>query len=349
MVAIRRTERLLPIEEIKPNPRNVRTHSKAQVRQIAESLRACGFCAPVLVDETLTLIAGHGRLMAAKLVGMTEIPAIELRGLSAARKRALAIAELLVADDLEITLTGFAPAEIGRLQVDFARKAANSGSKISIGAQAAPALSARGSLWLLDCHRLLCGDCASEADLDQLMGSSKAEMVFLDWGPVASVKRRRARVGEPSVPSASKSEALRRAEFIAVLEVAHSAVARVSDDGTVYGGSLSSAERIAAAIEQGTRRGDIILDIRAGAIRAGADATLIVAERIGRRAYVVALDPHAVDAAVQCWQDFTAKDAVDTLSGLTFAQLAAQCAPGARKQPAAHQVKPATPPNAETS
>jgi hypothetical protein len=65
MVAIRRIDRLLSIQQIKPNARNARTHSKAQIRQIAESIKACGFGAPVLVDETLTLIAGHGRLRAA--------------------------------------------------------------------------------------------------------------------------------------------------------------------------------------------------------------------------------------------------------------------------------------------
>ena len=93
MVAIRRLERVLSIQDIKPNPRNPRVHSNRQIDQIADSIKAFGFGAPVLVDETLTLIAGHGRLRAAELLGIKEIPAIELRGLSAAQKRALALAD----------------------------------------------------------------------------------------------------------------------------------------------------------------------------------------------------------------------------------------------------------------
>ena len=85
MVAIRRLERALSIRDIKPNPRNPRVHSNRQIDQIADSIKAFGFGAPVLVDETLTLIAGHGRLRAAELLGIKEIPAIELRGLSAAQ------------------------------------------------------------------------------------------------------------------------------------------------------------------------------------------------------------------------------------------------------------------------
>ena len=87
MATICRIERVLSIKDIKPNPHNARFHSTKQIGQIADSIRA-GFGAPVLVDETLTLIAGHGRLRAAELLGIKEIPAIELRGLSAARKRA---------------------------------------------------------------------------------------------------------------------------------------------------------------------------------------------------------------------------------------------------------------------
>ena len=70
-----------------------------QIGQIADSMRAFGFGAPVLVDETLTLIAGHGRLRAAELLGLEEIPAIELRGLSATRKRALALADNKIGDN----------------------------------------------------------------------------------------------------------------------------------------------------------------------------------------------------------------------------------------------------------
>jgi ParB/RepB/Spo0J family partition protein len=82
----------LPSEQIKPNPKNTRTHSKKQIRQIAASIRELGFAAPVLVDEYNVLIAGHGRLEAAKSLGMASIPVIIVEGLSDARKRALMLA-----------------------------------------------------------------------------------------------------------------------------------------------------------------------------------------------------------------------------------------------------------------
>jgi ParB-like chromosome segregation protein Spo0J len=133
MVTRQRIDRLLSIQEIKANPRNARTHSKAQIRQIAESIKAFGFGAPVLVDETLTLIGGYGRLKAAERLNIAEIPAVQLLGLSEAQKRALALAdnksgdnagwdrarlaielpglaELLINENLDISVTGFRPA-----------------------------------------------------------------------------------------------------------------------------------------------------------------------------------------------------------------------------------------------
>ena len=72
-----------------PIPRNARTHSKKQIRQIADSIVAFGFTVPLLADESLMILAGHGRLEAAKLVGLSEVPVIVLEGLSEAKKRAL--------------------------------------------------------------------------------------------------------------------------------------------------------------------------------------------------------------------------------------------------------------------
>ena len=99
MVARQRIDRLLPIQEIKADPRNARTHSQAQIRQIAESIKAPGFGAPVLVDETLTLIGGYGRLKAAERLNRAEIPAVQLLGLSEAQKRALALADNKIGDN----------------------------------------------------------------------------------------------------------------------------------------------------------------------------------------------------------------------------------------------------------
>ena len=79
----------MPPEALKPNPRNVRTHSKKQIRQIANSIKAFGFTTPALIDETGTLLAGHGRVAAAKRLGLKTIPVIKVVGLTEAKKRAL--------------------------------------------------------------------------------------------------------------------------------------------------------------------------------------------------------------------------------------------------------------------
>ena len=134
--------RMIEISRIKPNPRNARAHPKKQIRKIADSILAFGFAAPVLIDEHDMLLAGEGRLHAARLLNLRSIPAIIMEGLTDAKKRALLLAdnriaqsggwdrerlaselaslpELLVEDDLDISITGFEPAEIDALLADF--------------------------------------------------------------------------------------------------------------------------------------------------------------------------------------------------------------------------------------
>ena len=132
----------IAIEAIKPNPRNARTHPKKQVRQIADSINAFGFLVPILLDENELIIAGHGRYEAARLLGLKEIPAMRVEGLSVAKRRALALADnkiaansgwdreilaaelpeladILVVEGLDISITGFAPVEIDQIVTDF--------------------------------------------------------------------------------------------------------------------------------------------------------------------------------------------------------------------------------------
>ena len=110
-----------PIAELKPDPRNARTHPKRQVEQLCASIRSFGFTNPVLVDEAGVLIAGHGRLRAAKELGLATVPVIELLDLTEAQKKALRLADNKIALnagwDLEILKLELA--EIGTLDVDF--------------------------------------------------------------------------------------------------------------------------------------------------------------------------------------------------------------------------------------
>lgn len=110
-----------PIGDLKPDPRNARTHPKKQIAQLCASLREFGFTNPVLVDEHSILIAGHGRLRAAREIGLTEVPAIELAGLTDVQKKALRLADNKIALnagwDLEILRLELE--DIGTLDVDF--------------------------------------------------------------------------------------------------------------------------------------------------------------------------------------------------------------------------------------
>jgi len=88
----------MAIAALRPNPKNARTHSRRQIRKLAESIEALGWTYPILADEHGNVIAGHGRLEAAKLLGLTKVPVMTAVGLSEAQKRALAIADNKIAE-----------------------------------------------------------------------------------------------------------------------------------------------------------------------------------------------------------------------------------------------------------
>jgi len=135
-------------DALKPNPRNARTHPKRQVRRLADNTDLYGFLVPILVDENGVIIAGHARHAAAKLSGRKEVPTIKVEGLSEAKRRALALADnriaesagwnrevlavelpeladLLVVEGFDLSITGFAPVEIDQLTADFEDDAAD--------------------------------------------------------------------------------------------------------------------------------------------------------------------------------------------------------------------------------
>lgn len=193
---------LVPITKLKPNPLNARTHSKKQIKQIAASIKAFGFRFPILADDDDVIIAGHGRLEAAKLLGMSEVPAIRAGDLSEASKRALMIADnaiaskagwdrerlaielpaltpLLLAENIEISVTGFEIPEIDQLLVDFEEFAPDPADE-SPAPTSGPPVSSIGDIWILGNHRLGCGNARVAADVDSLMNGETAAMCFLD-------------------------------------------------------------------------------------------------------------------------------------------------------------------------
>jgi DNA modification methylase len=190
-----------PVGALKPYARNARTHSKKQVRQIATSIERFGFTNPVLVGDDGTIIAGHGRVAAAKLLGMTEVPTLALSHLNEAERRAYVIAdnklalnagwdaEILAIElqglidlDFDVSLTGFSYAEID-FALDDAREASDatpSGPEDIVPPPAANPVTKRGDLWLLGRHKLICGDARAERDYDTLLGNETADLVFTD-------------------------------------------------------------------------------------------------------------------------------------------------------------------------
>jgi hypothetical protein len=247
----------IAVDALKPNARNARTHSRKQIRQIADSIAAFGFLVPILVDEDRVVIAGHGRYAAAKLLGLKQVPAIEVRDLSKAKRRALALAdnkiaenagwdrellsaelpelaELLVVEDLDIAITGFAPVEIDQLTADFEDDPADPADTVDLRWATAAPVTRPGDLWQLGHHRLLCGDARGADDLARLMGGAQAAMAFLD--PPYNVRVRdivgRGRVKHTEFAMASGE--LSRADFVEFLKRTLAAAAAVSRDGAVH-------------------------------------------------------------------------------------------------------------------
>jgi DNA modification methylase len=191
----------IPITSLKPYPRNARTHSKHQIHQILESIRVFGFLNPVLVDRNNRIIAGHGRVEAAKLLGMEQVPTIRLENLSEDQIRAYIIADnklaenagwdnsilaielqhLLTLDcpDFDVTITGFEVAEVDAILEEAAGESDRVDEVIELVSGEAP-VSGLGDLWLLGKHRVLCGNSLHKETYRTLMGNRRAALVFTD-------------------------------------------------------------------------------------------------------------------------------------------------------------------------
>jgi DNA modification methylase len=183
------------ISDLRAYERNARTHSKKQLKQIADSIQTFGFTNPVLIDSSGTIIAGHGRVEAAKLLQLETVPTILLESMTKAQIRAYVIAdnklaeaagwdksilkiefESFVADNLDLALTGFEIAEIDLiLQTDV-----GDANPEEFAPEILPPVSSVGDLWLLGEHRILCGSSLLDSSLEELMGRRKADVVFTD-------------------------------------------------------------------------------------------------------------------------------------------------------------------------
>jgi ParB-like nuclease domain len=186
--------------ELRANPRNARTHSKKQIRQIADSIEQFGFVNPVLVDDTGMIIAGHGRAAAANRLGYDSVPTVRLDHLSEAEKRAYVIADNRLAElagwdqgllaielgelgalelNFDLTITGYEEPEIDLLLLN-STPPADPEDSFTPPDLTGPAVTKLGDLWLLGPHRLLCGDARDPAVYQRLMSGERARIVITD-------------------------------------------------------------------------------------------------------------------------------------------------------------------------
>jgi DNA modification methylase len=189
---------LWPLEKIVPYARNARTHTEAQVAQIAASIREWGWTNPVLLDEAGELIAGHGRLEAARQLGLARIPVMVARGWSEAQKKAYVIADNRLALDagwdlqslaleladigelgFDMGLIGFSDGELDKLFA-FDTDAAGGYAPVIIPEPPRNPASRPGDLWILGAHRLLCGDSTKHDDVRRLMNGERAVLFATD-------------------------------------------------------------------------------------------------------------------------------------------------------------------------
>ncbi len=190
--------RMVAIDALIPYARNARTHSDAQVAQIAASIVEYGWTNPVLTDRDKGVIAGHGRLMAARKLGVKEVPVIELAHLTPEQKKAYILADNRIAEnagwdqellklelaelqsmDYDLSLIGFSQEELDGF-FDDVEEGGGLTEDDAIPETPLDPVSRPGDLWILGNHRLLCGDATLSADVQALMGGQLADMAFTD-------------------------------------------------------------------------------------------------------------------------------------------------------------------------
>ncbi len=188
-----------PTEKLIPYARNSRTHNDEQIAQIVASIKEFGFTNPILIGDDDVIIAGHGRLMAAQRLGMTEVPVIRLPHLTETQRRALVIADNKIALnagwdeemlhlemeelselDFDLNLLGFNPDELNEIQLFGEEKSSGNTDDDEVPEAPEEAITKRGDIWQLGRHRLICGDTTMIDDVKKLMQDEVADMIFTD-------------------------------------------------------------------------------------------------------------------------------------------------------------------------
>jgi hypothetical protein len=236
------------VDALKPNARNARTHSRKQIHQIAQSIKAFGFLVPILIDEDHTILAGHGRYLAARSLGITDVPVVEVRGLG----ELLEVGGTVYGDTLNVVVW----------------------VKTNVG---------QGSFYRSQHELIGVFRVGKEAHLNNIELGRHGRTRSNVWRYAGTNTFRAGRMDDLKSHPTVKPVAL-----------------------------------VADAIKDCTRRGDIVLDTFSGS-----GTTILAAERVGRRAYALEIEPRFVDVAIRRWQAFTRKDAIHADSRRCFDELTA--------------------------
>lgn len=188
-----------PTDKLVPYARNSRTHNDEQIAQIMASIKEFGFTNPILIGSDNVIIAGHGRLLAAQRLGMTQVPVIRLPNLTETQRKALVIADNKIAlnagwdeqmlalemqeleeQDFDIELLGFNPDELKKLEHLIEGQQEGNTEDDSVPEAPIEPITKRGDVWILGNHRLVCGDTTMIDDVQKLMQNDVADMVFTD-------------------------------------------------------------------------------------------------------------------------------------------------------------------------
>ena len=241
---------------LQPRATNPRTHSKKQIRQIAGSIERFGFNNPVLIDREGGIVAGHGRIEAAKLLGLENVPTIRLEDLTEAEIRAYVIADNKLAEnagwdrellaielqglieldlDFDVTITGFEMPEIdiliGELDAVEEEDPADEVPELEAG----PPVTRAGDIWCIGKHRLICGDAIDPEAYARLMDGAEAQMVFTDPPYNVPIEGHVSGLGKVKHREfAMASGEMTEAEFTAFLATAFRNLAGHSADGAIH-------------------------------------------------------------------------------------------------------------------
>ena len=401
-----------PTTRLIPYARNARTHSPEQVAQIAASIVEFGFTNPILAGSDGVIVAGHGRLAAAQKLGLATVPVVVLDHLTPTQRRALIIADNRIAEnagwddallriemadlqdaDFDLSLTGFDADALAELMAGDEPRGEGQTDDDAVPDVAETPVSRPSDVWLLDGHRLLCGDSTVAESYDRVLDGEPVDMVFTDppynvnYANSAKDKMRgkdRAILNDnlgdgfydfllaaltPTVAncrggiyvamSSSELDVLQAAfraaggkwstfiiwakntftlgradyqrQYEPILygwpEGAQRHWCGDRDQGDVWNikkpqkndlhPTMKPVELVERAIRNSSRPGNVVLDPFGGS-----GTTLIAAEKSGRLARLIELDPKYADVIVRRWQDWTGKQATREADGVTFDQAA---------------------------